>query len=259
MDRQESPALYTRVERGRIGGYVVFSGDPWRVEVLKDLLEAPDHIAFAREFNTYTGLYCGMRITVSSTGIGAPSAAVAMEEMYGAGMKAAVRMGTAMGLRDELLGSFIIPIGAMREESTSAAYAPAGYPAVADMGLVDCMNRAAKANGGRFVNGVICSMDRFYGRMRGSLFSARLGDEPRRTFETLRRYQVCGVDMESSCILVLAGLMGVPACVVTMTTVLADLKDALKGEARTRAEELLCRVVLDGVILHGKENADGIR
>ena len=86
------PTLYLGAEEKDTAPYVIFSGDPWRVDVLKKYLDEPEHIAFKREFNTYTGTYKGMRVTVTSTGIGAPSAAIAMEEMYEAGMKVAVRM-----------------------------------------------------------------------------------------------------------------------------------------------------------------------
>ena len=66
--------LYLRASRPHVAPYVVFSGDPWRVEVLAQLLDEPKKLAFNREFNTYTGTYQGMPVTVSSTGIGAPSA-----------------------------------------------------------------------------------------------------------------------------------------------------------------------------------------
>ncbi|MCC8022863.1 MAG: uridine phosphorylase, partial [Clostridiales bacterium] len=85
---------YLQAQREDVAAYVLFSGDPWRVEVLKEYLEEPRHVAFSREFNTYTGRYKGVPVTVTSTGIGAPSAAIAMEEMYQNGMRAAVRMGT---------------------------------------------------------------------------------------------------------------------------------------------------------------------
>jgi uridine phosphorylase len=247
-ERFEGPTLYMKAERGRIAKHVIFSGDPWRVELLKDLLDSPDHIAFAREFNTYTGSYRGLRVTVTSTGIGAPSAAIAMEEMYQAGMEVAVRMGTIMGLRDDLLGKFLIPRGAMRRESTSATYVPEGYPAVADLELVECMNRAASRNGREYDNGITCSMDGFYSEMRASPLSEAMGRDIQATFDELRKYRVIGIDMESSLILTLANLMGVRGCVVTMTTVLENLKRVLEGAARKEAEAVLCRVVLDGLL-----------
>ncbi|NLG93389.1 MAG: nucleoside phosphorylase, partial [Clostridiales bacterium] len=74
--------LYLGADTSTVAPYVLFSGDPFRVEVLKKYLENSQHVAFKREFNTYTGSYKGVPVTVTSTGIGAPSAAIAMEEMY---------------------------------------------------------------------------------------------------------------------------------------------------------------------------------
>ena len=151
--------LYMGASPETVGSYVIFSGDPWRVEVVKQYLDNPQKVAFQREFNTYTGTYKGVRITVTSTGIGAPSAAIAMEEMYEAGMKVAVRMGTAMALRDDMLGKFIIPIAAMRRESTSNTYVEPSYPAVADLELVNVMNETVTQMGAEYENGINCTMD----------------------------------------------------------------------------------------------------
>ncbi|MDD4699564.1 MAG: nucleoside phosphorylase [Oscillospiraceae bacterium] len=244
-------SLYAKVDEN-ISKYVIFSGDPWRVEVLSKLLDNAEHVAFAREFNTYTGYYKGVKITATSTGIGAPSAAIAMEEMYANGMEVAVRMGTAMALRDDLLGKFIIPAASMREESTSATYVPVSFPAVADIDLLNCMNNTVKQFGSDYCNGITCTMDGFYSQMRESKLSKEMGTDIGATFERLKNLHVIGIDMESSCILTLARLMNIKGCVVTMTTVLENLKAQLLGEERTNAEELLCKVVLEGLYQYDK-------
>lgn len=247
-------SLYLKADES-IAPYVIFSGDPWRVEVLAKYLENAEHVAFSREFNTYTGEYRGMPVTVTSTGIGAPSAAIAMEEMYACGMKVAVRMGTVMSLKDELLGQFIIPSAAMREEGTSKTYVPEGYPAVSDIGLIDCMNRTVAEHGKGYYNGINCTMDGFYSQMKESRLSKERGVEISDTFARLKRLGIAGIDMESSCILTLASLMGVRACIVTLVTVLENLKDELRGQERTDAEDLLCRVVLEGLYKLHQEGA----
>ena len=66
-------------------------------------------------------------MTITSTGIGAPSAAIAMEEIYNCGMKVALRMGTVMSLKDELLGHYIVPVASVRRESTSETYIEVNY------------------------------------------------------------------------------------------------------------------------------------
>lgn len=239
--------LYMGVDGSTVAPFVILSGDPWRVEVLKGYLDNPRHIAFRREFNTYTGTYQGMPVTVSSTGIGAPSAAIAMEEMYEAGMRVAVRMGTSMSLVDDMLGNFIIPIATMRRESTSATYVEASYPAVADLDLVNVMNETVASYGRRSLNGITCSMDGFYTQMHDSRFSREGGRDLSGTFAELKRLHVTAVDMESSCILTVGRLMGVKTCVVTMATVLENLKEVLEGQDRVDAEDLLCRVALAGL------------
>ena len=193
--------LYMGVDKDTVAEYVIFSGDPWRVEVLKQYLDNPKKVAFQREFNTYTGTYKGVPITVSSTGMGAPTAAIAMEEMYEAGMKVAVRMGTVMALQDGMLGKFIIPIAAMRREQTSHTYVEASYPAVADFELVNVMNETVLQMGAEYVNGMNCTMDGFYSQMHDSKFSKEFGRDLSGVFEELKKLHVTGVDMESACML----------------------------------------------------------
>lgn len=246
--------LYLKAKPGDISKYVLFSGDPFRVEVLVKNLENPKHIAFAREFNTYTGTYKGVPITVSSTGIGAPSAAIAVEEMYQCGMEVAVRMGTVMGLRDDMLGKMFIPTACMRDENTSSTYVRKSYPAVADFELVSCMEESSKMIGRGTVKGINCTMDGFYSQMKDSRYSIDQKNDHSKTFEELKRLNVLGADMESSCILTLTNLMGIKGCIITMTTVLENLKDFLKGEARTKSEEDLCIAALEGIVLYHNKN-----
>lgn len=249
----QKPSLYMKALPEQIADYVIFSGDPFRVEVLKEVLTDVEHIAFAREFNTYTGNYNDLRITVTSTGIGAPSAAIAMEEMKQCGMKYAIRMGTSMGLRDDLLGKYIIPLGSMREESTSRTYAPLSYPAVADFDMVMSMNQAVLNAGKQYDNGISCTMDGFYSCMRENTAAQILELDVKQTFERLKRFNVSGIDMESSCMLTLGRLLGVPTCIVTLCTVLENLKAQLEGEERKSAEKQLCEVVLEGIAIFNKD------
>ena len=240
--------LYMKAEPDTVAPYVIFSGDPFRVELLKEKLEEPFHVAFSREYNTYTGYYKGVRVTVSSTGIGAPGAAIAMEEMYEAGMKAAVRMGTVMVLEKGMLGRFLIPAAAMREEAASRTYVRESYPAVSDLCLAGCMRDAVKSLGGVSESGIVCSMDGFYSQMHGSAFSRESGRNIGATYERLRRARVVGIDMETSCILTLGNLMGIRACAVMAATVSSDEGEELDAQARRRTEELLCRAALEGIL-----------
>ena len=244
-------SLYMDANSSNIAELVIFSGDPWRVDVLKNYLDNVQHIAFKREFNTYTGTYKGVPITVTSTGIGSPSAAIAMEEMYECGMKVAVRMGTIMSLEENTLGKFIIPVATLRRDGTSATYVEQGYPAVADYDLVTVMDQSVEDFGKEHINGITASMDGFYSQMHDSRFSLEKNKNMQAVYTELKQMGVCGVDMESSCLLTVGRLMKVKSVVVTMVTVLENLKAVLSGKERSDAEDLLCRVVLEGLFRYG--------
>lgn len=244
--------LYLQTSKEDISKYVIFSGDPGRVKKIISYMDDVVEIACNREFNTYTGFYKGVKMTVTSTGIGGPSAAIAMEEMYECGMEVAVRLGTIMGLKDNL-GQVVIPTGCMKLESTSKTYVDACYPAVADFDLLSCMNESVKKNGLVHDNPVICSMDGFYSEMRESRLSQKMGTDIKGKIESLKKYNIGGIDMESGVILTLANLMDIKGCVVTMTTVLENLKDYLKGDNRIKAEEDLIKVVLDGIQIYASK------
>ena len=222
--------LYMGASEETVAKYVLFSGDPWRVEVVKKYLDNPKKVAFMREFNTYTGTYKGVEITVTST---------------------------VMSMQDDMLGHFMIPIAAMRREGTSQSYVDLSYPAVADVELVNVMNETVQQMGKRYLNGLNCTMDGFYSCMHDSKFSLECGRDMSKTFEEVKKLGVTGIDMESSCILTLGRLMGVKTCILTVVTVLENLKETLKGQDRVDAEDLLCRTALEGIYNYHIKREDG--
>jgi uridine phosphorylase len=244
--------LYLQVDSESISKYVIFCGDPGRVEKVASKMKSAKKIASNREYLTYTGFYDGIKITVTSTGIGAPSAAIALEEMYNCGMEVAVRLGTIMGLKKDLLGKLIIPSAVMKEDGTSRTYAPVSYPSCASYDLIEYMNESSKEYGIEYDNGIICSMDGFYSQMKESKLSNKMNNEVNNTFKNLKELNISGIDMESSIILTLTNLMGIKGCIVTMTTVLENLVDFLKGENRDKAEDDLINVVLNGMAKYAK-------
>lgn len=241
--------LYLQATENDIGKYVIFSGDPGRVKQIISFMDEVKEIAVNREFHTYTGFYKGVKISVTSTGIGGPSAAIAVEEMYTCGMEVAVRLGTVMGLQEDLLGKFIIPTAVMRCDGTSKAYVDASYPAVADFQLISAMNESVLQNNLQYVNRLMCSLDGFYVEMKESRLSKKMSRNVLEKIDEVKNYNIAGIDMESATLLTLTSLMGIKGCVVTMTTVLENLKDYLKGDDRKLAEENLVKVVLDGIVI----------
>ena len=103
-------------------------------------------------------------------------------------------------------------------------------------------------------------MDGFYSQMHDSGFSREFGRDLSPIFDDLKRIKVSGIDMESSCLLTLGQLMGVKTCILTMTTVLENLKKVLLGEEREKAEDLLCKVALEGIYRYQRkeDNNHGI-
>ena len=244
------PTLYLRLEKEKVSPYVIFSGDPSRVKRVASMLDDAYEVAQNREYVTYTGKYKGVPITVTSTGIGGPSTAIAMEEMYECGMEVAIRIGTVMGLKDNL-GKMIIPNAAMRKESTSKEYVDASYPAVSDMNLVQALNNSAENLGLAYENGIVCSLDRFYGDMKRSKLSKEMKIDTEEVFNELKGYNISGIDMESGTLLTLANLMGIKGAVTTLTTVSQNVDQTL--ENRDEMDDNMLKLVLDGIVNYHNE------
>ncbi|MBE0700549.1 MAG: nucleoside phosphorylase [Acholeplasmataceae bacterium] len=239
--------LYMKASPEQIAEHVIFSGDPWRVEILKTFLDAPQQVAFSREFNTWTGIYKDLPVTITSTGIGAPSAAIAMEEMYECGMKVALRMGTVMSLHDDRLGHFFVPERSLRLEGTTHSYADKSVQAEADHDFIATICDVIKASGHVCHHGLNATLDGFYSQMRTSRLGKELGIDIFKKLDDLRRQGVDGIDMESACMFVVGKLMGVKTAVLTLATVLENLKETMEKNDRMEAEKNLCLIALESI------------
>ena len=145
--------------------YAILPGDPGRVLEIANYLENPRFIAVNREYTTYGGTISGKKVCVTSTGIGGPSAAIAMEELVKCGVHTFIRVGTCGGMQDHVLpGDVIIASAAVRAEGTSGEYIPAGYPATADFHVTTALREAALLNNITHHIGTIHSKDSFYGQ-----------------------------------------------------------------------------------------------
>lgn len=156
---------HTHTSSDMIGEYVILPGDPGRCEKIASLLDDASLMAVNREFTTYTGTLDGVRVSVSSTGIGGPSASIAMEELYRCGAKTFIRIGTCGGMQTDVMGGdLVIASGAIRMEGTSKEYAPIEYPAVADITIVNALMQAAENLKYPYHVGVVECKDSFYGQ-----------------------------------------------------------------------------------------------
>lgn len=145
--------------------YAILPGDPGRVEKIASYLQNPVKLAQNREFTTFSGELEGETVLVTSTGIGGPSAAIAMEELVALGVKNFIRVGTCGGINTDVIGGdIVIPTGAIRMEGTSKEYLPVEFPAVANFEIVTALHQAAKSLKLNYHMGVVQSKDSFYGQ-----------------------------------------------------------------------------------------------
>ena len=150
---------------GDIGKYVILPGDPKRCKKIAAFFDDPVLVGDNREFVTYTGTILGEKVSVTSTGIGGPSAAIALEELTAIGGKVFIRVGTCGGMDLSVKGGdSVIATGSIRMEGTSKEYAPIEFPAVADFLVTKELEQAAKDLSVPYHVGVVQSKDSFYGQ-----------------------------------------------------------------------------------------------
>ena len=143
-----SRQYHIQAAAGEVGHYVLLPGDPKRCAKIAQYFDNPVLIADSREFVTYTGMLDGAKVSVTSTGIGGASAAIAMEELVKCGADTFIRVGTSGGMQPGVKsGDIVIATGAVRMEGTSREYAPVEYPAVADLSVTNALAAAARSLG----------------------------------------------------------------------------------------------------------------
>ena len=156
---------HIKVNSDMIGKYVIMPGDPKRCALIAQYLDDAELVADSREFVTYTGYLDGEKVSVTSTGIGGPSAAIALQELAHCGAHTFVRIGTCGGMQTDVIGGdVVIATGSVRMEGTSKEYAPIEYPAIADRDVVNALVGAAKDMKVGVHTGVVQSKDSFYGQ-----------------------------------------------------------------------------------------------
>lgn len=195
-----------QVRPGDIGKYVLLPGDPDRVLRIGKYLDSPREIAFNREFRTLTGTYKGIAVSATSTGVGCPSASIAVEELANVGATHFIRVGSTAALQPHIkMGDIIINTAAMRNEGTTRFYVRDGFPAAADHMLTHALIEAAltfkPSRGFQLYVGLNACDDAFYG-------------ETPQHIEMLQAHQLLNVDMESAAIFTVAHLRGLKAAMI---------------------------------------------
>ena len=193
--------------QGDIGRYCILPGDPGRVPAIAALFDDAKQIAYNREFNVWTGTLLGEKVTACSTGIGGPSASIAMEELHKCGADTFIRTGTCGGIDLNVQsGDVVVATGAIRYEHTSREYAPIEFPAVADFQATNALVEAARALGYPLHTGVVQSKDSFYGQHDPA--ASPVYYELQQKWESWKRLGVKASEMESAALFVVATALG---------------------------------------------------
>lgn len=193
---------------GDVGKYCILTGDPGRCEKIAQYFENPHFVAQNREFTTYTGTLDGEKISVVSTGIGGPSAAIAMEELIHLGATHFIRVGTCGGIQLQVCaGDLIIAQAAVRQEGTTYEYAPVGYPATADFSILCALSQAADQLHAPKHIGVVQAKDSFYGQH--SPESMPIAPRLLEKWQAYKQLGVLASEMESAALFVVAASRGV--------------------------------------------------
>lgn len=201
---EDANKLYhLQVAAGDVGRYVLLPGDPKRCAKIAAYFDEPVFIADSREFVTYTGTLDGEKVSVTSTGIGGPSAAIAMEELVMAGADTFLRVGTCGGMQLAVKsGDLVIASGAIRMEGTSREYAPIEFPAVADLAVTNALVAATETLGLPHHVGVVQCKDAFYGQH--SPETKPVAGELLFKWEAWKRLGCLASEMESAALFVIA-------------------------------------------------------
>ena len=196
--------------------YAILPGDPGRVEKIAANLDKPHFLAQNREYTTWLGELEDERVLVMSTGMGGPSTAIGVEELYMTGVRNFIRIGTCGGMHlDVKGGDLVIATGAIRMEGTSKEYVPVEFPAVANLELTNALVDAAKKKHYAFHTGVVQCKDSFYGQHSPDRMPS--GVELMQKWDAWIKANCLASEMESATLYIVSQVLGARAACILNT------------------------------------------
>ncbi|WRS28858.1 nucleoside phosphorylase [Oscillospiraceae bacterium MB08-C2-2] len=199
-------------KKGDVGRYVLLPGDPFRTDEIARHLENAKLVAHNREHKTWTGTLSGVAVSVTSTGMGGPSAAIAIEELIHCGADTFIRVGTCGRICEDSWDKTlegVVLTGAVRDEGTTRQYIPIEYPAIANRTVTEALVQAAKESGANFTEGLGQSKDSFYGQHDPD--SMPCAGELHTRWQAWETGHVMASEMEASTLFVLSSIRGARA------------------------------------------------
>ena len=213
---QNGEQYHIGLKEGDAGKYVILPGDPKRCKKIAEYFDNAELIADRREYTTYTGYLNGEKVTVTSTGIGGPSASIALEELVKIGAEKFIRVGTCGGIDINVKGGdIVVATGAVRMEGTSKEYAPIEFPAVADLDITNALVEACKKLNNPFHTGIVQCKDSFYGQH--SPEKSPVSYDLINKWEAWKRLGCKASEMESAALLVVGSALNVKVGSVFLT------------------------------------------
>lgn len=231
---------HIQLKKGDVGRYVLLPGDPGRCKPIAALFDDAKLVATNREYVTYTGYLEGEKVSVTSTGIGSPSAAIAVEELIKIGADTFIRVGTSGAIQKDIhSGELAIITGAIRDEGTTLHYLPVEFPAVADLEVVLALQRAAQKTGVKYRTGISQTKDSFYGQHEPE----RMGVAAR-LLDRWKAWEIGGAlcsEMEAAAIFIIASMHRARAGGVMMMHGIGEVQslDPLLETAVTGLREII--------------------
>lgn len=249
MQKEQTLQKHIRCCEGDVAPYVMIPGDPQRAKRIADCFDEVEKIAENREYVVYTGKKDGVPMSVCSTGIGGPSAAIAVEELARIGAHTFIRIGSAGGRREDIpVGSVVVINGAVRGDGTSMEYLPVIYPAIADMdvtlALIEATKKQMKTE--KVFVGTSFTRDAFY-RQNKALNEQLLGTD------------VAVSEMECSTVFIVGSanrlrvgaIVGTDSNIIIKKQLPLEEKERLYMEAEKNTIQIAIQAIID---LHKKEN-----
>lgn len=248
---------HTGVGPEDIGKYVIMPGDPKRCAKIAEFFDDAKLVADSREYVTYTGTLDGVKVSVTSTGIGGPSAAIAIDELAKCGAHTFVRIGTCGGMQEDVMGGdVVIATGAVRMEGTSREFAPIEYPAVANLDVTNALVAAAKTLNIRHHVGVVQCKDSFFGQHEPEVMPVSY--ELENKWQAWLRMGCLASEMESAALFIAGQFLRVR--VGSCFLVVANQERAKMGLTNTQVHdtELAIKTAVEAVrnLIHSEVSVD---
>jgi uridine phosphorylase len=238
---EKGQQYHIMVKPGDLSRYVLLPGDPARVLKIGKIWDSFEEVASKRGYTSIDGKYKGVRIASCSTGIGGPSAAIALEELANVGCDTFIRVGSCGAIQKGMeCGDLVISTGAVRFDGTTRQYIKYNYPALASHDIVMALIEACETLGYRYHVGITASTDSFYTGQGRPGFRGYKQDWVDTILPNLRQARVLNFEMEASTIFTMSSLFGLRAgaiCTVFANRITNEFKVVGEEEAGKAASE----------------------